>query len=242
MLTRILLLFFLLSGQNLWAQTQNQAEIAQVKKNIQKIMPGLPISSLKTTPVKNLYELMVGDSIVYITGDAKYYLAGKLFDVVNQVNLTDAASNQLRKKQLKKVSKDEMIIFPAKGEHKYTMSVFTDTSCPFCSRLHKEVPELNENGVEVRYMLYPRAGVGSHAYQTMVNVWCSKDRQKALTKAKETGELENKNCDTPIGKHMALAREMGLSGTPMIVLENGALINGYKPAKAIIRQLKSIKK
>jgi thiol:disulfide interchange protein DsbC len=129
-----------------------------------------------------------------------------------------------------------MVVFgPDDAERSIT--VFTDVSCPYCVKLHREVPELNEMGIRVRYVFYPRAGKGSGAYNAMVSVWCAEDQQAALTAAKFGGEVEPATCDNPVDEHLALAREFGLRGTPAIVTDSGRLIPGYAPAKQLAAQV-----
>jgi thiol:disulfide interchange protein DsbC len=129
-----------------------------------------------------------------------------------------------------------MIIYSPK-QVKHRVTVFTDIDCQYCRRLHQEMAELNGMGIEVRYLLFPRAGVGSKSYDKAVTVWCSANRQQALTDSKAGKNLPNKTCDNPVDKHMALVEKLGITGTPTMVLEDGSMIPGYVPAARLLAAL-----
>ena len=83
-------------------------------------------------------------------------------------------------------------------------------------------------GIEVRYLLYPRNGPASRAWNTAEEVWCASDRQNALTMAKLDRKFETSTCDASmVQDHYVIGRDVGLSGTPAIVLADGTLIGGY---------------
>jgi thiol:disulfide interchange protein DsbC len=96
--------------------------------------------------------------------------------------------------------------------------------------------DLNAGGVTVRYLGFPRAGINSAAYDTLVSVWCADDRRSAMTDAKAGRHVAPLSCDTPIARHKQLGEEIGVRGTPTIVLENGRIIGGYVPAEELIQR------
>ena len=116
-------------------------------------------------------------------------------------------------------------------------TVFTDVDCTYCRKLHKEVPQMNKMGVEVRYLAYPRGGVGSPGYDKLVTAWCSDNRQDAITRMKRGEELAPKSCDNPVAHEYELGHLAGLSGTPAIVLEDGSMVSGYVTADQLGKML-----
>ena len=92
-------------------------------------------------------------------------------------------------------------------------------------------------GVKIRYLFYPRAGIGSETYHKSVSVWCAKDRIKAVGIAKAGGKVEKKICDNPVSKHYRLGQRVGVRGTPMIVVDDGRIISGYSPPAAMLATL-----
>lgn len=188
-------------------------------------------------PLKGMYEVVLGSDVFYISEDGKYLLVGDLRDTNTGENLTDVTRNELRKTVLATMPEDKMIVFPAKGETLYTVSVFTDVDCPYCSKLHDEVPKLNEAGVTVRYLAYPRAGQGSKTYKTMVSVWCADDPLQAMTDAKARKPVEAKQCENPVQEQFLLGQEVGVTGTPALVLSDGELVPGYVQAERLVAYL-----
>ena len=57
-----------------------------------------------------------------------------------------------------------------------------------------------------------------------------------MTKAKNGESISAPECDSPVATHYQLGVDMGLRGTPAIVLANGTLISGYLPAQQLIQQ------
>ena len=99
------------------------------------------------------------------------------------------------------------------------------------------MPKLNEMGIEVRYLAYPRAGVGSQSYQKIVSAWCSADRNTAITRLKARQTIPTLTCPNPVASQLDLGREVGVTGTPAIVLEDGRLLPGYMPAEQLAEAL-----
>ena len=137
---------------------------------------------------------------------------------------------------LNKIGLDNMIVFKPK-KTKHSVYVFTDIDCGYCRKLHSEIDQYLTAGIEVRYLFFPRAGVNSDSYNKAVAVWCAKDRNEALTKAKKGESIDMKQCENPIKSHMKLGEEFGASGTPMLVTEKGTIIPGYVNAISLSQGL-----
>jgi thiol:disulfide interchange protein DsbC len=92
-------------------------------------------------------------------------------------------------------------------------------------------------GIAVNYLMFPRKGLDSEGYKKAVAVWCSVDREKALTEAKLGREIEAKDCTNPVAEQYQLGQKIGVSGTPAILLEDGTLIPGFVPPAELAQQL-----
>ncbi len=126
------------------------------------------------------------------------------------------------------------------GHPKYTVTVFTDVECGFCRRLHSQIAEYNRLGIAVEYVAFPRMGLGSEDYRTMVSVWCASDRRKALTDAKNGKPVPRKNCTNPVAIHYDIGQRIGLTGTPLIVTEGGGIISGYLAPRDLLERLRKL--
>ncbi len=216
------------------------ADDAAIRKAIEKSMPEAKIQSINPSDVKGLSEIVLGSNIYYVSDDGKYLLQGRLIDVENRVDLTAQKLGGIRKQALDRIGADNMVTFKAKNE-KYKVYVFTDIDCGYCRKLHSEIDQYLAEGITVNYLFFPRAGKGSDSYFKAVAVWCSKDRNAALTSAKKDQKLESKTCENPVDKHMQLAEEFEAKGTPMIVTEHGNIFPGYLPAKELLKALQTEK-
>lgn len=207
-------------------------------ERLQTLRPNIRVTRVTPSPVPGIVGLEVtGGTILYGTTDGRYLFAGDLYDLTGAdlVDVAEEGRAERRRALLAKVGTDGMVIFRAKGETKAAINVFTDVDCGYCQKLHLEVPQLNAMGIEVRYLGYPRAGIGSESYDRIVSAWCAKDPNDALTRIKAGENIPQATCDNQIAAHYGLAREMGVAGTPAIILENGAMLPGYMPAAEIAK-------
>ncbi len=215
-------------------------KVAAARTAIAAKFPGVKPDQIKPSPVAGVYEVGMGADTAYVSADGKFLFSGDLYEVETRTNLTEAGRSVARSKALAKLDERDMIVFgPAAA--KYTITVFTDVDCGYCRKLHGEVEQLNKLGVRVRYLAYPRAGPGTDDWAKMEAVWCSKDRNAAITKAKQGQSVEAKCGATPVAKQYELGEEMGVRGTPAIFTAAGDYIGGYLPPQDMVRQLDELK-
>lgn len=208
-----------------------------VRERIAGIFDVVEPENVNKSPIDGWYEIQKGSIVAYVSADGRYLLQGDLIDLDAGINLTDVSRNGARQKLMADLDDGDVIAFGPENP-KYSVTVFTDVGCTYCRRLHNQIDEYIAQGIEVRYVLYPRNGPASSEWNTSEQVWCASDRNSALTAAKLDRKFETSACDASIiQKHYALGREVGLSGTPAIVLEDGTLIGGYLPATALAQQL-----
>ena len=222
-----------LAGNLALADDPDQA----IRSSLKAIDPDMKIEAIAESPLNGIYEVhLPGGRVLYSSADGQYMLQGFLYQFKNgkALNLTEQVKGKAILKEIDKVPLSDMVVFAAKGP-KTHITVFTDTDCGYCQKLHREVPELNRRGVEVRYMAFPRQGVGSQGYNDLVSVWCAKDRQAAMTQAKSRKQLTPATCDNPVAKQYEIGQLIGVNGTPAIVLANGELIPGYQPAPELAK-------
>ncbi len=208
-----------------------------IKAKLVESFPTHVPDSIEKSPVNGLYEVVYGTQVIYVTEDGKHIFQGVLMDLEDgKKDLTALAQNKARKKYLTEVLDQEPIIFGPK-KAKYTITVFTDIDCGYCRKMHAEMKKYNDLGIRVRYLSFPRGGIGSKSYDDAVNVWCAADRQKAMTKAKQGQEIPTKKCDNPVKAEFELGQQLGVQGTPSIFLESGQNLPGYLPSEKLVQVL-----
>jgi len=217
-------------------------ELEQVRAKVTGLFSGIEPQHIGPGPIDGWFTIRKGAIIAYISSDGRYLLQGDLIDLDRQVNLSEESRDEARKVMMSAIPEEHMIIFSPE-EVKYSISVFTDVDCSYCRRLHSQINEYLEEGIQVRYLLYPRNGPTSASWVKAEQVWCSSDRNEALTLAKLDKEFQSRDCDASmVSSHYLMGQDVGLQGTPAIVFENGQLVSGYVPADRLSEQLASVSK
>ena len=205
----------------------------------------LPVTEVRDTELPGFYEVVLdGMQSLFVSRNGEHFLTGDLYRVAQAgggiyiVNVSEESRNVRRKELIDAVDESEMVVFaPADNNIKATVNVFTDIDCGYCRKLHQEVPELNRLGIAVRYLAYPRAGVPSRSYDKIVSAWCADNPQEALTLAKAGKDIESHECENPVAAQYRLGQELGVTGTPALVTDDGTLIPGYMPAERLAQEL-----
>ncbi|MCU7806658.1 MAG: thioredoxin fold domain-containing protein [Candidatus Thiodiazotropha sp. (ex Semelilucina semeliformis)] len=220
------------------APTQQSADIEKVRQGMSKLLSGRQVDSITPSPISGLYEVLVGPQLYYVSADGKYLFSGKLFDINSREDLTTPKVAMVKADAIEQMGEENMVIFSPK-EYEHTVTVFTDIDCGYCRKLHDEIDQYNDLGIRVRYLMFPRAGVGSPAYQKAVNVFCADDKNDAMTRAKAGKDVEERQCENSVAEQYALGQKVGVTGTPAIFLTDGELVPGYVPAakmQAILKE------
>ena len=216
---------------------ESSAELDAVRQKIGEMFDMIAPEDVSASPVDGWYTIHNGSIVAYISADGRYLLQGDLIDLDTSANLSENVRTDARRELMATVTDDQTILFTPE-EVKYSVSVFTDVDCTYCRRLHSQIDQYLEHGIQVRYLMYPRNGPASSAWTTAEDVWCAADRQSALTMAKLDRDFPTAKCDaSAIQDHYVMGRDVGLNGTPAIVLEDGTLIGGYVAPDQLIATL-----
>ncbi|GGE68208.1 thiol:disulfide interchange protein DsbC [Streptosporangium jomthongense] len=210
-----------------------------ISERLTKAVPGLKVLSVRESEAKGLYEVQSnnGDTI-YTTSDGQYLLTGDLLKITSNgiANVTEEARAKERHKTMASYGEEGVISYRASDE-KAVIDVFTDIDCPYCRKLHDEVPQLNDYGITVNYYAYPRSGPGTPSFAKYISVWCAEDQQSAMDSAKAGKVVPSATCDNPVLEQFQLGQRVGVTGTPAIVLEDGNVVRGYLPARNLAEGL-----
>lgn len=198
-----------------------------------RLMPDLAPGWIKPSPLDGLWEVAFGPHIFYISSDGQYLLRGDIMHLDTRENLTRPARNKARHDALESLGEQNMIVFEPDQPGTHTVTVFTDVDCGYCAKMHAEMQTYLDLGITVRYVAFPRAGVGSGTYDTMVSVWCADDQRDAITRAKAGQSVEPRTCPNPVAAQYEMGQLLGVRGTPTIVLDNGDAVPGYLPASRL---------
>ena len=215
-------------------------------KNKLSAMLGLEINKVNPSAMPGLVELITNQGLFYASADGKFFIQGKLYGLGRTVtNYSEESLAQVRVEGMDTFS-DAMIVNPAKNE-KHVITVFTDITCGYCRKMHEQMSDYNDKGITVRYLAYPRSGIKdrsgqySEGFKDLRSIWCHENPEEALTKAKMGSSVAQRICDKPIEDEFNFGRQVGVNGTPAIILEGGMMVPGYKEPEALLNIIEQMK-
>lgn len=232
-----------------------QSELQQVESNLRNVNTQfatanvLVIRELTSEQLPGLYEVTIDGQSLIVNKAGTRAIAGEVYDLQNMLNLTKAEKQKgqlvVVKQEIAKLNKQDFVTYPATDETIGKMYVFTDTTCGYCKKLHKEIKDYQTAGIEVNYIPYPRSQLldGNVPYEKMKQVMCAKDKLDAMTKIKAGTDNDefvkdsyNSACIESVKRGQLAGINVGLEGTPFIYLSDAKvqIIAGYQPSSAII--------
>ena len=207
-----------------------------VEERIRALAPNATSLAISETPIEGILMVQIGGDIIYASADGRYMIQGRVIDLETREDLTEGAKSGMRKELLASVDTSKQISFTPE-DPTFELTVFTDIDCGYCRKLHDQVEEYNEHGIAIKYMAFPRAGIGSRSYEKFVSVWCAEDQQAAMTLAKSGADPDPAQCDNPVAQQYQLGQELGVTGTPALLTPEGMLIPGYVPPEQLRQRL-----
>lgn len=198
--------------------------------------PDLKMTNLRPSPMSGLYKIDLNGQLAFVSEDGQFLIAGEMYQAKpgHLVNLQEEDRRQQEKafapkraELLAAIDKKDLVIYTPKEKVKGHIYVFTDIDCGFCRRLHSQMDEMLDKGIEVRYLAFPRAGINSRSAQKLATAWCADDQQGTMTRFKNGENVDLAVCDgNPVADQYMLGQKIGVRGTPAIVLESGQMIPG----------------
>lgn len=210
-----------------------------LQDNIDKSGIKAKIISIRPTEMNNMFWVNLdGFPPVLVSGDGKYVFQGEVIrlDEKRVFNVTDSLQAVDNKAHFDGLDTKDLIVYPAKGKTKHVIYVFTDSSCPYCHKFHEHMDEMNQKGIEVRYIAWPR---GDQFFPTMQAIWCSEDRKSALETAFAGLPVVANECKNPVMDQYKLGHKIGVNGTPAVYNSQGNYVGGYISPTELIAKLEA---
>ncbi|MEZ8922747.1 thioredoxin fold domain-containing protein [Vibrio cyclitrophicus] len=216
-------------------------DTAALTKRFEKI--GIKVDKIVPSDIDGLLEVQTNSGIIFSSPKGDHFIAGTLYSLDDNGKFSDVLAERQAPLNAEKVAamSDTVIEYKADNE-KYFVTVFTDITCGYCVRLHSQMQGYNDLGITVRYMAYPRQGATGQVADQMAAIWASDDPKEAMHDAKVNRQMpaSGKNLAEQkqiIAKQYQLGRELGINGTPAIVLASGELVSGYLPPAQLLQRL-----
>ena len=195
--------------------------------------------TVSPAPVKGFHQVIQnGANVFYMSDDGRFIFQGSLIDLYAGKDLTEEAMVKLRVASFKGMS-DRFISF-GKPDAPYQATVFTDINCGYCRHFHAQMTEINKLGIRINYILAPFQG--EEAYNSAVAVWCSANRQDALTRAKLGQRIKAKKCSNPIEDNLRDTQKLKVRGTPAVYLADGRYAGGYMKPHQLLEKFRQSQK
>lgn len=218
-----------------------------VYNRLRRARPGLYFTDLKASPVAGVYQIKINGQVAFVSANGGHLISGEMYEVRDDgmINLqelerqeAEVAFEPQRARMIRAVKNEDMVIYSPGDEPGGHVWVFTDIDCGFCRKLHSQMSDYLAKGIEIRYLAFPRAGVDSRSAQKLATTWCAEDPRKAMTDFKSGRDLPLQTCENnPVADHYQLGQQLGVRGTPAIVLESGRLIPGAVSPEYLAREM-----
>ncbi|MFD0724124.1 disulfide isomerase DsbC N-terminal domain-containing protein [Lysobacter brunescens] len=220
------------------AATKPEGDVEKrIRAALASIAPKAELDRIAPAPIPGFMEVITEGQTVYVSNDGRYMIDGYLFDIAKKENLSELGLSVVRRAELAKIPASDRIVFAPVGPARHRVAIFTDIECGFCRKLHEDIAEYNKRGIAIEYLAFPRSGLRSPDGLAMQSVWCASDRRQALTDAKAGRPVPPMACKNPVADQYESGRRMGLTGTPMIINEDGLMLPGYLPPDKMLESL-----
>ena len=210
----------------------------ELREIIEKTYPELTIKSIQKTQYNDLYEIYIGGQIIYSDESFSFLIVeGRVVDPKTKVDLTTARLEELNKVDFNSLP-FKNAIKEVRGDGSRRIAVFSDVDCPFCRKLEKEtITKLTD--ITIYTFLYPLA-IHPDAKEKSKKIWCAKNKVDAWSNYMIKNSLPENDgsCNTPVEANLELARKLGISSTPTIIMADGKRIEGALPYEEIAKFIK----
>lgn len=242
----------------------------RVEAALKERLPRTQVSRVDCARVDGLCEVTAGSQLFYVDRSGRYLMIGRMYDMQTRQDLTavrllevnpdllvggaagsrqeadataprrgvnsGAASPPGAPRTLSLASLPEAGGIVWGKNSATTVTVFSDFRCGYCRALSSVLEQM-----DVKVIERPISILGSRALAEQV--FCASDRRRAIKQA-YAGETvtDTRSCDaSALDANERFARDNGLSGTPVIVRSDGAMIEGFRPREAIAAWLRGAK-
>ena len=212
------------------------AQEAAIRKNLGERVPALKqIDEVNKTPMPGLYEVRLGNEVLYTDAEGNFLIQGQLLDTRARKNLTE--------ERIEKLTAIAFADLPLKnaftlvrGNGKRKMAVFEDPNCGYCKRFEKDLQKIDN--VTVHLFLIPILGEDSVTKSRQI--WCAADKAKSWNDwmLRDVAPKGNAICNTEaLTVNLDFATRHRITGTPTLIFEDGSRVPGAIGAAQVEERL-----
>lgn len=210
----------------------------EIRQSLQSKFPNIgKLEHVVKTPYGGLYEIVVGDQLLYTDEQGQYLFDGSVIEAKSRRDLTEERRRQLFAIDFDKLPLN-LAVKKVKGNGKRKLAYFTDPNCGYCKRLEKELSKVGD--VTLYLFLYP---IFQGSDEIVRNVYCAKSPARAWDDLMLNGVMPARaSCKMPLEAIMALGKKLRVNGTPNLVFGDGMQVPGYLPADELEKRLNASSK
>ena len=203
-----------------------RADEASVKRLVETRFSGIKVEHVVRTPYMGLYEVKVGDELIYTDEKVSYVFNGSIIDARTRRNLTEERLQKLSIIKFDDLPLD-IAIKRVRGNGKRVVAIFSDPFCPYCKLLDKNLSSVDN--VTIYTFLYPILRP-EQSPQMATRIWCAPDRAKAYydLMLKNREPAVSADCKAPVDRWIALGQKLSIRATPVSFVPNGQRIVGAR--------------
>lgn len=198
---------------------------------------------IRISPIKGLWEVTVDNkgarSVLYVGFSKTHIIRGPIFEIGANFDETLRPKDQSPSKAPRYVDYSSIpvnkTLLMGNPAAKYKAFVFTDPDCPYCSKLHDELKKVIAQRKDIAFSikLLPLS-FHKDAYWKSQTVLCT-GSLKILEDNFAKKPVPKPECMTKeVDENIALGRQLGITGTPTLIMPDGLVVTGAKDAETII--------
>src|SRR3954468_5232139 len=192
------------------------ADEAAIRKNLAARLPSLgPIDEVTKTPIAGVWEVRMGNEIIYSDDLGSFVIEGNIIDLQKQLNLTQDRVAKLTAFDFAKLPLKDAVVWK-QGTGARKLVVFANPNCTYCKHFEKELSSVKD--ITVYTFLIPI--LGGDSPEKSKAIWCAKDNGKVWRSWMLDGTTPPVAgaCDAgALDRNLALGLKHGVNGTPMLV-------------------------
>lgn len=236
----LLVSFFLLAHVAGAAETETTSPLT--KEDATQILRGIQgdVESVSPSDIAGIYQVnmkMQGKIYpLYLDASGTYLFSGNIIRIKDRVNLTEEAFKSLNPVNVAAIPMDDALTL-GDADGKNPIIVFTDPHCPYCSKLHQVLHEAVEKDPSLTFKI-KIAPFKQSSQEISRTIICNQSMEQ-LELAFAGKSLPEPTCQTDVPeKNVQLAQQLGIRGTPTMIMPNGQIVPGYRPLESLLSEIK----
>lgn len=176
--------------------------------------------------------------VLYIDFSKSYAVSGRILRLSDWKDVTEVRPTEAPKKaDFSSIPLKDALLIGSREAPKKVL-VFTDPKCPFCAKLHEELKKIvAERGDIAFYLKFFPLSSHPESYGISKSIVCNQSLEY-LEMSFAGKPIPEPACETEeIDANLKLVQELGIRSTPTLVLPDGTILPGFKPAGKILEIL-----